>query len=475
MLHDVDIAERQLLVQRRSGTVVAYDLQKKSDKIHLPIDQPLRLNQRYQLIRAVEHHHHTVADGHPETEVLVAAKECLPTLALMIGRSNEARRIPIKDQPLHIGADLGNDVVLYDRAVSRIHCRLEPTPCALRVKDLGSKNGTFINGVRVLHAELVPGSWLRVGNTDLQVQSRRAGMEHGLVAASAEMQHVMGEVARFAALSWPVLICGPSGVGKEAVTRALHSQSARSQRALVAINAGGLPRNLLESELFGHERGAFTGASEMHRGAFERAQGGTLFLDEIGELPLDAQTRLLRVVEAGEVQRVGAESVIPLDVRLVCATHRDLGRMVSEGTFREDLYYRLARLVIAIPPLNVRPLDIEPLSAHFLVSMQDEIGPRTLSREALDQLTAHGWPGNVRELRNVLALAAVSTGSTVIHRTAIAHAVERLHGVVPALASQQGLHDIVARYRGNLSAAARSLGIPRSTLRDRLGMRAQPK
>jgi DNA-binding NtrC family response regulator len=233
-----------------------------------------------------------------------------------------------------------------------------------------------------------------------------------------------------------------------------------------------LARELVESELFGHERGAFTGAVATHRGAFEQADGGTLFLDEIGELPLELQARLLRVLETWEVRRVGSESSVAVDVRLVCATHRDLRKLVHAETFREDLYYRLARLVVTVPPLRERPEDVEALADHFLREIENDVGKKVLSREARDRLLVYPWPGNARELRNVLSAAAASSPSGRIEWADIGRAMDRVAG--PHCESRQGstphaaLHQVLEQHRGNVSAAARTLGMPRSTLRDRL-------
>jgi DNA-binding NtrC family response regulator len=196
----------------------------------------------------------------------------------------------------------------------------------------------------------------------------------------------MAEVDRFAGLSWPALIRGETGVGKEHIARALHERGRRQKGPFVPLNGGGLPRELIESELFGHERGAFTGAVQAHRGAFEQAHGGTLFLDEVAELPPDVQTRLLRVLETWQVRRVGSEAARRVDVRLVCATHKDLRTMVQEGLFRSDLYYRIHRLVLEVPPLRARPDDIAPLAQHFLHLMESEVGERCLGAQALERL-----------------------------------------------------------------------------------------
>jgi DNA-binding NtrC family response regulator len=236
----------------------------------------------------------------------------------------------------------------------------------------------------------------------------------------------------------------------------------------VPLNGGGLPRELIESELFGHERGAFTGAVQAHRGAFEQAHGGTLFLDEVAELPPDLQTRLLRVLESWHVRRVGSEAARRVDVRLVCATHKDLRAMVREGRFRSDLYYRIHRLVIEVPPLRVRPDDIACLARHFLLRMQSEVGERSLEPHALERLQAYPWPGNVRELRNVLELAAVDSDGEVIDLVSVDRSLRRVAEPSVLRPTADSLREALEQYGGNKSAAARALGIPRSTLRDRL-------
>jgi two-component system response regulator HydG len=248
---------------------------------------------------------------------------------------------------------------------------------------------------------------------------------------------------------------------------ALHEHSSRAGQPFIPVNAGGLTRELVESQLFGHERGAFTGAANRHRGVFEQAQGGTLFLDEIGELPLDLQARLLRALETGDIRRVGSESVVHVDVRLVCATHRDLPQMVADGTFRQDLFYRITRVLISVPSLRTRPEDLRALVQRFLAEITRELGPRELTRDALQRLLVHDWPGNVRELRNVLSAAAATTTSASIDVADIDRALARVGG-----GSREVTMEMIRRALdecgGNQAAAARALGIPRSTLRDRL-------
>jgi two-component system, NtrC family, response regulator GlrR len=392
---------------------------------------------------------------------------------LVIGRGSEARHRALGDRPVTVGSAMDNQVVLSDRAVSARHCLFEQCVGGARVRDLGSRNGTWVEGVRVEEARVQPGTRVRVGRTDLVVVARgpaRAPGTVGVVAESPSMVEVMREVERFARLSWPVLIEGESGSGKEGLAQALHERGPRARGPFVAINGGGLPGDLIESELFGHARGAFTGAVAAHRGVFEQAEGGTLFLDEVGELPLSTQARLLRVLETWEVRRVGGEAPVRVDVRLVCATHRNLRELVGRGQFREDLYYRMARLVLEVPPLRARPEDVRALTEHFLAQLRPEVGVRSVSRGAMARLLMHPFRGNARELKNVLSVAAASAPSAVLDADDVERAIRRLGGGLPGLPAVAGLalHDVLEQYGGNVSATARALGVPRSTLRDRL-------
>ncbi|MBW2509465.1 MAG: sigma 54-dependent Fis family transcriptional regulator, partial [Deltaproteobacteria bacterium] len=397
-------------------------------------------------------------------------------LSLVNGGGSEARALHLGREPISIGSAPDNALTLSDRAVSRYHCRIEPAERSCSIRDLSSTNGTWVDGVRVQQQALRPGTTLRVGRTELRVVNRGAeGKRPNLVAHSAPMLAVMAEADRFAGLPWPVLIRGETGVGKEHVARALHERGPRSSGPFVALNGGGLPRELIESELFGHERGAFTGAARAHRGAFERAHAGTLFLDEVAELPLDLQTRLLRVLETWRVRRLGGERERRVDVRLICATHGDLRAEVERGRFRADLFYRIHRMVLDVPPLRARPSDIAALSEHFLANMEAEVGRRCLTSCAVERLCGHLWPGNVRELRNVLELAAVDGGGGPIDQAAVERALGRIGQSPLRPPSADTLREALEHYRGNLSATARALGIPRSTLRDRLRGRTQPE
>lgn len=472
-VEDPELAERHFLLLRRRGTVIAYDVsagrRQRVVEYPLPLGRAVPLGRHHELRRVARDQAATEHDA--GTDVLSYPRCVASQLQVVVGRASDARRVQLADLPVHFGRSAENDVRLSDNAVSERHLRLEPCEAGLLVRDLGSKNGTFVNGVRVHTALVTEGTRIRIGRTELHViadHDEGSGAAPRMVAESSSMLEVLGEVRRVASLAWPVLIVGESGTGKEGIALALHERSARRGQPFVAVNAGGLTRELVESQLFGHERGAFTGAANRHRGVFEQAQGGTLFLDEVGELPLEQQARLLRVLETGDIRRVGSESPLRVDVRLVCATHRDLRVMVADGSFRQDLFYRIARVVIQVPSLRARPEDLRALVKRFLTEITRELGPRELSREALQRLLAHDWPGNVRELRNVLS-AAATTSSGCIELGDIERALARVGGGSNGreLTSEM-IRRALEESSGNQAAAARALGIPRSTLRDRL-------
>jgi two-component system response regulator AtoC len=240
--------------------------------------------------------------------------------------------------------------------------------------------------------------------------------EPEIVGQSASMRELFKAIGRAAATEEPVLITGESGTGKELVASALHRHGRRSDGPFVRVNCAALPEGLVESELFGHERGAFTGADRQKKGRFERADGGTIFLDEVGELPLSAQAKLLRVLQQREFERVGGTAVLRTDARVISATHRDLSKEVSAGRFREDLFYRLNVVRLAIPPLRDRPEDVEPLAKHILRGLERKYGwdGLALSAEALAMVRLQDWPGNVRQLENALARAAIAARGRAI-------------------------------------------------------------
>ncbi len=333
-----------------------------------------------------------------------------------------------------------------------------------------------------------------------EVRGRTGGGGDRLVGRSNAILDVFKTIGRVAARDVAVLITGESGTGKELVARAIHQASARAAGAFVAVNAAAIPRELLESELFGHEKGAFTGAIESRLGRFREASGGTLFLDEIGDMPLEMQAKLLRVLQSDEVTAVGGKRAEKVDVRIVAATHRDLDLHVRDGRFREDLLYRLRVVPIEIPPLRERPEDIPVLAEHFTARYADELGTqaRLLSEPALDQICAYEWPGNVRELENAIKRALVLASHDVLTPDDFAF----LRGAPPPLAEAGGsledlvrgevesmlrgaaprdlhprilerterplLEAVLAHTGGNQLRAAALLGINRNTLRKKL-------
>jgi two-component system NtrC family response regulator len=296
----------------------------------------------------------------------------------------------------------------------------------------------------------------------------------GLVTAAPEMLKVARTVERVAQTDVSLLVLGASGTGKELVARGLHAASRRAGGPFVAINCAAIPETLLESELFGHEKGAFTGAIRTVEGKIEQAQGGTLFLDEIGDVPLLLQVKLLRFLQERVIERIGGRKPIPVDVRIVCATHRDLEGMVAAGGFREDLWYRLAEMVVRLPTLRQRPGDAVLLARHFLRRHAPEINPqvRSLAPDAADAIAAARWPGNVRELENRVKRAIIMAEGKALTATDLdlaggAAGALNLRAVREA-ADRRAIGEALARADGNISATARLLGISRPTLYDLL-------
>lgn len=308
-----------------------------------------------------------------------------------------------------VGKGFDADMRLSDEGVSRRHLQISSTPQGLVLRDLGSRNGTFVGGCRVTEGTVVDDVTLHVGETTLMVRLIDKGLDLQLspnnrfdsaIGNSFAMRHVFGLLERVVGSSTTVLFEGESGTGKEILAHAVHARSPRAEGPFVVVDCASIPENLIESELFGHERGAFTGAIASRAGAFESADGGTVFLDELGELPLAQQAKLLRALENREVRRVGGNKPIPLNVRVIAATNVRLDDAVRRGKFREDLYYRLAVVRVMVPPLRDRKEDIPALAQHFLTRLRGESSE--LPTELVRVLLAHSWPGNVRELRNVV-------------------------------------------------------------------------
>ncbi|MEM9190220.1 MAG: sigma 54-interacting transcriptional regulator [Myxococcota bacterium] len=382
-----------------------------------------------------------------------------------------------------IGSNPANDLPIHDRAVSRFHVEIRIEGTAALLRDLGSTNGTFVDGVPVREAWLREGSLIRIGQSTIAFHSsgrelalRISGRQSfgTLVGHSIAMRSVFEVLERSAAADSTLLLEGETGTGKTQAAEAVHEASGREGGPFVVVDCGGIPKTLLEAELFGYERGAFTGATESRQGAFEAAHEGTLFLDEVGELPPLLQPKLLRFLEHRSVKRIGSNADNPIDVRVIAATNRDLREAVNKGEFREDLYYRLAVIRTRIPPLRHRPEDIPPIAARLLRSLRVEPNRALpfLQPEFLAQLQASSWPGNIRQLRNHLercvVLGDLNGGNTVMSPDASAapwvdsnlsfgdakqRAIERFE--------KEYLAAALARHGGNVSKTARAAEINR--------------
>jgi two-component system, NtrC family, response regulator AtoC len=397
-----------------------------------------------------------------------------------------AQVVTIADGATVIAGRAGNSRLIIDEAdVSREHARFTRRGSAVWVEDLESRNGTWLDGRRIASPTLFePRSTLRVGSTRIGLAvcgEHRAASGPRLLADTAVViadqgtRQVFDEAKRIAATPCTVLITGETGVGKEVVAEFVHRESGRHGGPFIRLNCAALPETLLEGELFGYEKGAFTGADKRREGWFEAAHGGTLFLDEIGDMAPTMQAKLLRVVESGKIVRLGATAEVTVDVRVLSATHRDLRAAVQDGTFRADLYYRLASITLAVPPLRERPTEIALLATRFATSFAAQLGISApqITESAFEQLTTYGWPGNVRELRNVIERAvALGGGSTITeiqlpeslrppkpanpNPNPIQHHVEEAERAAIAAA--------MAAENGNQTQAARRLGISRRTL-----------
>jgi len=396
------------------------------------------------------------------------------------------KALETEEEVLTIGTAPGNALCLKDDTVSRFHLELSGGERGISVIDLGSSNGTASGSVRIERGVVSSGAELRLGNTKLRVHDGDAsvvelygGDELGELKGKTEiMRRLMAQVTTAAQSAVPVLVIGESGTGKELVARAVHNESPRAGGPFVTLDCGALAPNLVASELFGHERGAFTGADRQHIGAFERASGGTLFLDEIGELPAELQPQLLGALERKRFRRVGGRAEIDVDLRIVCATNRDLRAEVNASVFRLDLYYRIAVVVLRVPALRERALDIPLLVAHFLRECGHEEAPEALlPGTVIQQLQDHRWPGNVRELRNWVE-ATVAMGESPplsLHDPSAVMASpeeHELYGLSYKDARRSVLEAFELRYvtrllsasNGNVAAAARQAQMDRTYL-----------
>lgn len=380
-----------------------------------------------------------------------------------------------------IGSHETNDLVIDDPTVSRFHCELIIEADGVVVRDLDSTNQTIVDGVAIREALLRGGSTITLGDTVLRfdpgVERRRIALSPqisfgSLLGQSTLMRACFATLERAAKSGSSVLLHGETGTGKELAASGIHEASSRRDRPFVVVDCSALPSNLLESELFGHERGAFTGADHQHRGIFETASSGTVFLDEIGEMPLQLQPKLLRVLQEGQIRRVGSNRAQRINVRVVAATHRDLRQMVNQGLFRPDLYYRLAVIRIALPPLRERPDDIPLLVNALLDQIHVENRPEWMATpEFLGRIRAWTWPGNVRELRNYLERCVVFDEPVPVNQSIVGAPVvdistpfiEAKRRVVADF-ERAYMQTLMAQNHGNVASAAQSARIDRGYL-----------
>jgi len=338
---------------------------------------------------------------------------------------HKGMQLPLHKEILHIGRqEEWCDLVLADDPlVSARHARILVGESGIRVMDLESRNGVFLERYRICDAYVTPGNKIQIGNTVLSLRANKNQQkelkihysdESGMLAGrSPQMRQIFSVLSRLKDRDIPILLSGETGTGKTSIAQALHLQSNRKNGPFVVVNCGALSPSLIESSLFGHEKGAFTGAIQQHQGYFEQAKGGTLFLDELGELPLELQPRLLDVLERRKLQRLGGTQEIETDFRLLAATHRELAKEVQAGRFREDLFYRLSVINLEVPPLRERLEDL-PLLVEVLLTGMVEEEEVEISQEALQKLEGYLWPGNVRQLRNVLQRALAYATSSLI-------------------------------------------------------------
>jgi transcriptional regulator with GAF, ATPase, and Fis domain len=426
---------------------------------------------------------------------------------VVVNGPDQGKEIEISKPRITGGRSIINDLVLNgDKAVSGSHFEIAAGEDGYRLRDLESTNGVHVGELRIQDVYLKPGTQFRVGHTDLRFQrtdeiveiplSRRDSFDQ-VVGSSVRMREIFATLEKVAPSELTVLVTGETGTGKEMIARGIHQASPRVHKPFVVLDCGAIPKDLIESTLFGHEKGSFTGAVGQHHGCFEQAHGGTIFLDEIGELDINLQPKLLRVLENRELKRVGGDRVIKIDVRVVAATNRDLRQMVNQSTFREDLYFRLSVIHVEMPSLRDRKEDVPALAAVFL----REIGRRrgldmTFSDDAVQMLMTHTWPGNVRELKNVVERAASLAEGPEVRRADLmfnrepssmrpAPAVEPTAAIaVPQIqpgldfkeAKQQVvdafevgyLKALLERHDGNITRSAQEAGLTRYHLRELL-------
>ena len=389
-------------------------------------------------------------------------------------KDNSMEQREIKDF-LSVGREETNQLILEDPFVSRYHIRIERDKKNgfFILRDMNSRNGVYLNGNRVYKAVLSDNDQIQIGKNTFYFSFERSSDRWELVSRSfnSEWNHRLSRVPHIAKSAYPILLLGPSGTGKDVLARLIHSRSQVSSGPLISVNCSALTESLIESELFGHRKGSYTGASCNRKGAFMASSGGTLFLDEIGDLPLSLQPKLLRAIEYQEIKPVGADEPVKTDARIIAATHQDLKEKVSRGTFRGDLYYRLNVVSLTVPSLKDRMEDFKPLLKSFM----SDYGV-TFSNEAIKVFRNHTWPGNIRELKNTVARAGVLFAGEVIDKEKALMVIDEADSPLSEKKSRISfraferriLEGLMKKYRGNQTQIARDLELPKSSLNDKL-------
>ena len=391
-----------------------------------------------------------------------------------VSPDQEPVRLSFNKPEILIGTHSSCDLSVADRFVSKKHCKIILKDNLCTILDMGSTNGTFVRGIRIDQLTIPLSGRFCIGETEIRYSVEHTSDPSERPCASTmdyiagngrDMRKVFSLIEKVSQTDVTVLINGESGTGKELTAREIHNLSSRNLGPFVALNCGAIAPSIIESTLFGHEKGSFTGAFETHCGVFEQAQGGTLFLDEIGEMEINLQTRLLRVLEEKKIKRLGGREEIPVNFRLIAATNKDLLSLTKEGKFREDLFYRLFVFPITLPPLRKRAIDIPVLAQHFLKSEFSE--PPKISDEALEKLQKHSWPGNIRELKNLMTRLALTSDSGAIDADDIEFIGAPIsHDAEEKMDNHEKeiILNILKKTGGNKTKAADILGIARSTI-----------
>lgn len=414
----------------------------------------------------------------------LAQNQSLPSASgnatLLIKQSGQLDQVVEVGEFLTIGRDDINQVTLGDPFLSSRHARIEKKDGGYFIKDLQSHNGIYVNGVKVGEASLEHFDKINIGEIEFTFLTQKSGevSDSFMESKNTDWNKTLLSIPKIAASNFPVLICGPSGSGKEIIAQNLHKNSKQGSRPMINVNCSALNESLIESELFGHIKGSFTGAQQDRKGAFLMASGSTLFLDEIGDLPLSLQPKLLRALENHEIKPVGADKPIKVNVRIVAATHKNLAEAVAKGKFREDLFYRLNVLKVIVPSLEERKEDFESLLYFFAKKFRVRF-----SFMAIQALKKHNWPGQIRELKNSVVRGAALFGKAEITESNLEEVIQKedfslnaseslaydnLEPISLKVLEKKVIYERLAANFGNQRKTALELGIPKSTLHDRI-------